>query len=119
MARQRYAFTGFWTFWIRTPAASSRRRSEIFSAAAGSRLDLDFAEKTLLVVCLTYIKPEVNGSRIACVPLVRDQFAKFAKQDWIRIFKYQSLNTSTARAANSPVFGPSAKVLKQSANNFF
>ena len=24
-----------------------------------------------------------------------------------------------ARAANSPVFGPSAKVLKQSANNFF
>jgi len=24
-----------------------------------------------------------------------------------------------ARAANSPVFGPSAKVLKQSASNFF
>ena len=29
-AQQRCAWTGFRTFWIRTPAASSRIRSEVF-----------------------------------------------------------------------------------------
>jgi len=31
-----------------------------------------FAEKTLLKVCLTYIKPESNTSRIACFSLIPD-----------------------------------------------
>jgi len=68
----RWGWTGLWTFWIRTPAASNRIKSEVFSAAPGSGLDLVFAEKMLLVVCLTYIKPESNRIRIACVLLLPD-----------------------------------------------
>jgi len=40
-----------------TPVACNRIRTEVFFPEAGSGLDLDFVftEKTLLVVCLTYI----------------------------------------------------------------
>jgi len=40
-----------------TPVAYNRIRTEVFFPEAGSGLDLDFVftEKTLLVVCLTYI----------------------------------------------------------------
>ena len=51
-------------FWNRTPAEmytkhSNRIRSEVFSDAAGSGLDLDFAcfENMLLPVYLTWGKP--------------------------------------------------------------
>jgi len=64
---QRCAWSGFWIFSNRTPAASNRIRSEVFFPAAGSGLDLDFVftEKMLLVVCLSYIFPDSNRSRIA------------------------------------------------------
>jgi len=54
-------------FWIRPPTASNRIRSEVIFPVAGSGLDLDFVftEKTLLVLCLTYIFPDSNRSRIA------------------------------------------------------
>jgi len=50
-------------FWIRTPAASNRIKSEAFHAAAGVGLDLDFvfADKTLLFVCFTYIYTVSEG----------------------------------------------------------
>jgi len=66
---QRCAWTGFLTFWNRTPAASNRIRSEVFFSVVGSGLDLDFVftEKTLLVVYMSYIYPDSNKSRIACV----------------------------------------------------
>jgi len=63
--RQRCAWTGFLTFWIRTPVASSRFMSVVIFPVAGSGLDFIFAEKMLLVVCLTYIYPDSNRSRIA------------------------------------------------------
>jgi len=61
-------------FWIRTPAASNKIRSEVFFAVAGAGLDLDFvfAEETLLFFCLTSIYPESNRSRVACVLLLPD-----------------------------------------------
>jgi len=104
-ARQRFAFawTGFWIFWIRAPGASNRIRSEVFFHATGSRLDLDFVftEKTFLVVCLTYIYPDSNRSRIAFnlagTGTGIDLDSQFAKQDWIRTQKNQSPNNSTAR----------------------
>jgi len=61
------AWTGICTFWIRTPPSSNRIRSEIFIPVAGPGLDFVFTEKTLLVVCWTYIYPDSNRSRIACV----------------------------------------------------
>jgi len=66
---QRCAWSGFWIFSNRTPAASNRIRSEVFFPAAGSGLDLDFVftEKMLLVVCLSYIFPDSNRSRIAWI----------------------------------------------------
>ena len=66
------AWTGFLIFWIRSPTASNRIRSEVFFAIAGARVDFVFAEKTLLVLCFTYIYAESNRSRIACVMLVPD-----------------------------------------------
>ena len=65
--RQRCAWTGFWIFWIQNPAAFNKIRSEVIFPVAGSGLDLDFVftEKTLLVLCLTYIFPDSNRSRIA------------------------------------------------------
>jgi len=33
---QRYAWTVFWIFWARTPAASNKIRSEVFFPVAGS-----------------------------------------------------------------------------------
>jgi len=36
---QRCAWTGFWTFWTRTPVASNKIRSEVFFLVAGSGLD--------------------------------------------------------------------------------
>jgi len=67
--RQMIAWTGSWIFWIRTPAAYNRIKSEVFFAISGVGLDLDFVfgENTLLVVCLTYIYAESNSSWIASV----------------------------------------------------
>ena len=86
------------------PAASNRIRSEVFFAVTGAApgLDFVFAEKTLLVACLTYSKPESNRIRIACVSLVPDperMGSKFAKQDWIRAKKKQSPHTSNIKPA--------------------
>jgi len=57
-AYQRCTWTGFWIFWIRTPAASNKVRSEVFFPVAGfgSGLDLDFVftEKNV-TVCLVDI----------------------------------------------------------------
>jgi len=50
---QRCAWTGFWNFWIKTPASSHRIRTEFFFAVAGAGLDFVFAEKMFLVVCFT------------------------------------------------------------------
>jgi len=69
-SNQRCAWTGFWIFWILTPAASNRIRSEIFSGAAGSGLYFVFVEKTLLVVCLAYIQLDSNRNPIAFISLV-------------------------------------------------
>ena len=57
----------FGFFGNRTPAASNRIRSEVFFPGTGSGLDLDFVftKKTLLVVCLTFVLPDSNMSRIA------------------------------------------------------
>jgi len=73
-AWQRCAWTVFWILWNRTPAVRNKIRSDFFSAAPGSWLDLDFilAEKTLLFFCLTSIKPESNRIRIVCFSLVPD-----------------------------------------------
>jgi len=66
----------------RTPATSNRTRSEFFSAAAGSGLDFVFAEKTSLVVCLNYIKPESNRSWIS--------FSLVSNPEWILIQNLQN-----------------------------
>jgi len=58
-----------WIFWMRTPAASNRIRSKVFFAVAVVDLNLVFAEKTLLVVCLIYQYAGSNRSRIAFVML--------------------------------------------------
>ena len=46
---------------------SNSIRNEVIVPVAGSRLDMDFVftEKTLQVVCLTYIYPDSNRSWIA------------------------------------------------------
>jgi len=65
--QKRCAWIGFWTLWTRTSAASNWIRSEVFFPVGGSGLDWIFAEKMLLVVCLTYIYPDSNKSRIAWI----------------------------------------------------
>jgi len=51
----------FRIFWIPTPAASNRIRSEVIFPVAGSWLDFVFTEKTLLVLCLIYISRTQTG----------------------------------------------------------
>jgi len=41
--------------------------SAVFYAVTGLDLDLVFAEKTLLVICLTYIYTESNRSRVSYI----------------------------------------------------
>jgi len=50
------AWTGFWIFWIRTPGASNRIRSEVFSPVAGSGLEFVLCllkKRHRLFPCLT------------------------------------------------------------------
>jgi len=63
---QWYAWTGFGIFWIRTPVASNRIRSEVFFAVAGVGMDLDFvfSEQTVLVVCLIKFLWSRKGVRL-------------------------------------------------------
>jgi len=92
---QRFAWTGFWIFWIQTPAASNRIRSEVFFPVAG--LDLVFT-KINITVCLVDLYLPGLKQELDCLNLVGTESgldSKFAKQDWIRTQENQSPNTSS------------------------
>jgi len=74
--------SGFFGSGLLLPSIGSGVR---FFAVAGAGLDLDFVftEKTLLVVCFTYINAESNKSRIACARLESDP-------EWIHIENLQN-----------------------------
>ena len=67
MHMQRCVWTGFGIFWIWTPAASNRIRSEVFFAVA--RVDFVFTEKMLLVVLDLFMQSQTGlGLFVMFVP---------------------------------------------------
>jgi len=85
-----------WIFWTWIRATSKRIRSEVFFAVAGADLDFVFAEKTLLVVGLTYIYPESNRIRLFVSTWFRCQ-AKFLTSRHVRMHRVIFYISNTLR----------------------
>ena len=90
--RQKCTWTGFWIFWIRTPAASISIRSKFFCC---SRIWTGFGfcvcwkniTSCLLDLYLCGVKQESNYLCHFGTESGGDSDWKFAKQDWIRTKK--------------------------------
>ena len=102
---QRCAWTGFWSFWTRTPVASNSIRSEVLFPVAGSGLDLDFVfTEENITVCLldlyiSGLKQESDYLNLFGTGWGLDSDSQFAKQDWSRTQRNQSPNTSSTDTA--------------------